>query len=362
MGHPFLNKPNLSQYTLMSILIPMKQAHLNRLIQTIKSEKVPFSVVFEITKRCNLRCLHCYLPSDQDQSAEMEIAEIRSLLDDLEKAGCLKLTLTGGEPTLRGDFLEILSYCHQKGFATTLFTNATLLTPEVKRAIRKRPPFAVECSLYGASPKVHDAITQVEGSFHTSIENIKWMASDGIRVIVKSVIVSLNLQEIEALDDLCKGSGVIFHLTFRVFPSLDPARSPERLRIKMDQVNFLLQRRERPFFVRGHRSDQSQEEFICNAGREACCISAEGKVYPCVSLRWECGDLRNKSFHEIWTRSPVLKEIRSYKEEDFKDCFRCKWKADCHFCPGMGFFEHGNMLRPSKELCRLTRAIALKVS
>jgi len=333
----------------------MKQASLDRLVQTIKSKRVPFSVVFEITNRCNLRCLHCYLPNDQSQGeGEMTFLKIKTILDDLEKSGCLKLTLTGGEPTLREDFPEILSCCIQKGFATTLFTNATHFTPQVKEAIRERPPFAVECSLYGASARVHDAITRAEGSFALAFENLKWMTARGIRVIVKSVTLSLNLQEIEAIEEACKRLGVIHQPTFRVFPSLNPARSPERLRIKPKEIKALLRMR----MKLPSSPDPPRGEWICNAGREACSISADGKVYPCVVLRWECGDLKRTPFRDLWSRSPVLEKIRSYQEEAFLDCFRCKRRAACHFCPGMGFLEHGDLLRPSKELCRLTRAVS----
>jgi len=330
----------------------MKEENLNQLINKIKSKKVPFSAVFEITNRCNLRCLHCYQESGGEELTE---GEIKSILDDLHQSGTLKLTLTGGEPTLREDFLEIFSYCHQKGFATTLFTNATNLPSEARKWMCKNPPFVVETSLYGASAKVHDSITQVEGSFDLSLHNIKWMVQKGIRVLVKTVILSLNFREVPSLDNLCQELGIEFQPSFRVFPSRHPHRSPERFRLKAEEIKTYL-RRDRNFANKKREKEASSAgEFICNAGREACCIGANGRVYPCVTLHWECGDLKKNSFVEVWNQSPTLKKIRSYKEEDFKVCFGCKWKVLCNFCPGMGFSEHGNMLIPSKEICKFTK-------
>ncbi len=335
----------------------MKEIDFNQLVKKLKGKKAPFSVVFELTKRCNLRCLHCYLPGAEARRAvELDLFQIKSILDDLEKAGCLKLTLTGGEPTLREDLSEILSYAQKKGFALTLFTNGTLLTPRVRRALLKRPPLAVEVSLYGASPGVHEAVTRIPGSFDASVRTIKWLAKKGVRTVVKTVLFSLNLPEIEGLQSLCQDLGVAFHPTLRIFSSMDPRRFPEGLRIKTEDLKSLSKNEGLPFFKSPEGPDSSrEEEWICNAGRQACCIGAEGEVYPCVALRWECGNLKREPFSGIWDNSPVLRLIRSYQERDFKTCFRCRWKRKCHFCPGMGFFEHGHMLKPSRELCRLTR-------
>ena len=332
----------------------MKVKPFHQFIEKIRSNQIPFSVVFEITSRCNLSCLHCYQGKGR---GELGLSKIKSTLDDLGQTGCMKLTLTGGEPTLREDFLEIYSYSHRKGFAITLFTNGTLFNGDLRKKILKEPPFVVECSLYGASAKLHDSITQTEGSFEISLHNIKWMIEQGIRTTVKSVILSLNFHDIRSLYNLCSGLGVPFHPTYRVFPSMDPTRFPEKLRIKTEEMKTWLRETGNPFAKRIREPESSSDSFICNAGREACCIGAEGKVYPCVALRWECGDLKKKDFPEIWAQSSVLQKIRSYKEDDFHACFRCPWRADCNFCPGMGFSEHGDMLIPSKELCRITQAM-----
>ncbi len=336
----------------------MEELPFEQLIKKIREKKAPFAVVLEMTKRCNLRCLHCYLPGNAGgKTEELGIVEIKSILNDLKKAGCLKLTLTGGEPTLRDDFLEVFSYSHQKGFATTLFTNATLLTPRLKRAILKARPYGVEWSVYGASAEVHDTVTGVPGSFHLAVRNMEWLIKRGVRVVMKSVLFSSTYQEVKALDDLSKKWGIPFHPTFRIFSSLDPNRLPEKLRIRTGDLKTLVRGGRFPWFNPPGGDDAPEEEWPCNAGRQACCISAEGKVYPCVALRWECGDLRKGPFEEIWNDSPVLKEIRSYQVKNFKKCFRCRLRRRCHFCPGMGFFEHGDMLRPSQEMCRLTRAM-----
>ncbi|MCX8011588.1 MAG: radical SAM protein, partial [Desulfobacterota bacterium] len=249
----------------------IKEGSINQLRQFIKLKEVPFSVVFEITNQCDLQCVHCY--QENKKKKELTLNEIKLILDDLANIGTMKLTLTGGEPFLREDFVEIYQYCIQKRFATTLFTNATLISPEHKKILLKNPPWAVECSLYGATANTHELITGVNGVFEGTLSNIKWMVSKGIRVIIKSIILSLNFNDLNALAQLCDKLGITFYPSFRVYPSADPNRSVKKLRIatadfkKLLKKNNWLLKRYRGELYSGNQSNG----FICNAGREACC-------------------------------------------------------------------------------------------
>jgi len=332
----------------------MEIVPFEKLTESIRAENAPFTAVWEITNRCNLRCVHCY---QGEGGTELEWDESRAMLDDLEALGCLKLTLTGGEPTLRTDLPKILEYCRDKGFAVTLFTNATRFSPEVRDVLLHVRPFAVECSLHGATPAAHEAVTGVKGSFSAAVTNILWLAENGFRVVVKSAVLSLNHHELDALLALTRQWGVSFHPTFRIFPRIGKKGSVDAFRIGDGVLKTLCASGAGRGRAPGDEPDPVAGEFLCNAGRQACCISPEGKVYPCVALRWECGDLREKTLSDIWNHSPVLAVLRGYAEEDFEQCRRCRWKRVCEFCPGMGYGEHGNMLVPSAELCRITRAM-----
>ena len=331
----------------------MKEAPFSALVENLRSKNAPFTVVFEITNSCNLKCIHCY---HGDPVAGLDLRRIRFVLEGLAQSGCLKLTLSGGEPTSRKDFLDIYTFCGDLGFAVTLFTNGTLLSHEIRKTLLKRPPYTLECSLYGATAATHDAITRTKGSFENSLTALRWMRENGVKAIVKSVMVSSNVCELGRLYELTAELGVPFRPTFRIFPSSDPLRSTSSLRVNTEDIQTLLKRKKSIQPDYAEEPEKILNQFICNAGRESCCIAADGKVYPCVALRWECGDLKEQSFGEIWSHFPVLQQIRAYEDEDFAECFHCPSKSKCDFCPGLGFSEHGNMLIPSKELCRLTKA------
>ncbi len=115
-----------------------------RLHQKAASLHIPVSGSLEVTQRCNLRCMHCYIPLSKrkgPRKVELSISEIQHILDEIKEAGCLWLLLTGGEPLLRTDFLDIYKFAKHKGFLLTLFTNGTLLTPRIADVLCEWRPF-----------------------------------------------------------------------------------------------------------------------------------------------------------------------------------------------------------------------------
>jgi len=332
----------------------MKEASFNSFLKKIRRYGIPFNTVFELTSKCNLFCIHCYQKQIEN---ELTLQEITSILGQLKDAGCLKIIFTGGEPTLRKDFNEIYQNADEKGFATTLYTNGTLLGRDTLRLLADRPPMAVECSLYGATAETHDGITGESGSFDTTLGNLRRMKEAKIHVVVKTVVMTINVRELGLIRTLTKNLGVAFQPTFRIFTPADPRRSVAHLMVSSEDIqNAVLEKSYNPPFVDGDEN-REEEDFLCNAGRDSCCIGSDGEVYACTVLRFKCGNLRERSFKKIWRDSPRLKEWRSVTEKDYPLCDRCKWKGKCRFCPGMGFMEHGNPLIPSKELCRITKAL-----
>ena len=118
-----------------------------QLVSKIGNKRVPISGTVELTERCNLECAHCYinLPADDQQAQRKELTYEQwcNIFDQIAEEGCLSLLLTGGEPLLRPDFLDIYAYAKRKGFIITLFTNGTMLTPEIADYLQEWPPFLV---------------------------------------------------------------------------------------------------------------------------------------------------------------------------------------------------------------------------
>src|SRR3972149_6784926 len=109
--------------------------HYTALIDRASRQYIPLGMLFEVTHRCNLGCVHCYLPEGpwgrpKSSRVVLELPEIASIFDQLAESGCLSVTLSGGEVFMRRDFIEIVAAARERGFIVAVFTTGTLLNAE----------------------------------------------------------------------------------------------------------------------------------------------------------------------------------------------------------------------------------------
>ena len=187
----------------------------DKLQARVRKERIPLNGSLEVTLRCNLRCEHCYLPFSQrsgSSNGELSLAEIQRIFSEIADAGCLWLLLTGGEPFLRRDFLEIYDDAKRKGFIITIFTNGTLINQRIADHLAEWRPFEIEISLYGATQATYESVTGVPGSYARCRNGIDLLLERGLPLYLKSVLITLNEHELEQMQQLSKSLGVIFSL------------------------------------------------------------------------------------------------------------------------------------------------------
>ncbi|HOY64046.1 MAG TPA: radical SAM protein, partial [bacterium] len=140
---------------------------LEAAFEKAKRAGLTLSAHFELTRRCNLRCRHCYVCGG-DERREMSTEQVFRALDVLADSGTLFVTFTGGEPLVRRDFFEIAERAAEKNFAVRIFTNGTLIDEAAADRIAALNPLEVGISVYGATAETHDGITMSPGSFEKS--------------------------------------------------------------------------------------------------------------------------------------------------------------------------------------------------
>jgi len=331
----------------------MREESFKSFLEKIRHYEIPFNTVFEVTSRCNLSCIHCY---QKQVNNELSFPEISSILHQLKEAGCLKITFTGGEPTLRPDFMDIYCNAHEKDFAITLYTNGTLLTDDHIRLLAEKRPLAVECSLHGATAHTHDGITQKTGSFDSTVLNLRRLKEAGVTVLSKTVVMTVNFPELDLMTSLTEKLDIPLQKTFRLFATSDPHKSISHLQLPAEDIRKWA--KNNPTDTASMNGEENWDtDFLCRAGSDSCCVGADGTVYACTVLRMACGNLKEQTFEKIWRDSPVLKKWRAVTEKDYPRCACCQWKKKCRFCPGMGFMEYGDPMIPSPELCRIAEAL-----
>jgi AdoMet-dependent heme synthase len=315
---------------------------------------VPLSVQLDLTYRCNEQCVHCYL--DHDDHGEMTTAEIKRLLEEMAEAGVFILTLSGGEIFLRKDFFEILEHARSLTFCVKLKTNAVLIREAQAARLRELGVESIQISIYSYRPEVHDAITKLPGSLRRSINAIRFLKSQGLKVVIANVLMTENMQDYHGVRALADELGTGYTLDPTITPMMDGDRSILDLNAGESALRSLF----RDETVVGNADqfcapprapdEDSMGALPCSAGHSACYVSPYGEFYPCVQFPLSCGNVRQQRFIDIWRDSEQLKEVRSIRLRDLSSCSQCAHGSSCTRCPGLAFME-GNMRGPSTADC-----------
>jgi radical SAM protein with 4Fe4S-binding SPASM domain len=315
--------------------------------------RVPLSVQFDLTYRCNERCIHCYL--DHDDHGELSTTEVKDVLDQLASAGTLFLIFSGGELLLRKDLFELLAYARARGFDVKLKTNAILLGEREANRIRDLGVRQVQISIYSHRPEVHDAITKVPGSLRRSLAAVQFLQSRGLHVLIANVLMRQNAGDYPHVRALAAELGVECTIDPTITPKMDGDTSILNLRLSAPQMLRVFTDKS----VIGESfcappAAQIDEEMLdarpCSAGHTACYISPYGDVYPCVQFPLPTGNIRQQRFADVWLDSPQLNEVRQIRMRDLPTCSSCSFMSTCTRCPGLAYME-GNMRGPSSADC-----------
>lgn len=335
------------------------------------AKRIPITGSFELTFRCNLRCAHCYcnLPQNDRDAIKKELStgEVCDILDQIAEAGCLWLLITGGEPLLRKDFLEIYTYAKKKGFIITLFTNGTLMTPEIADYLAEWPPFRVEITLYGATKETYERIAQFPGSFERCIQGIDLLLKRNIALKLKTIVMNLNLKELWDIEKLTERLGVKFGFDPLLTPRLDGSKTPINFRLSPEEVVRLELSREkkveewRELFGKSKDFSNINNLYLCGAGISSFHLDPYGQMSMCIMSRFQSYDLPHGSFYKGW--QTFFPQYLSQKPKSDYRCNQCELIAVCDQCPGWALLENGNPDSSVEYLCKIAylRANAFKI-
>ncbi len=336
-------------------------------------------VSMELTERCNNKCIHCYinLPADDEEARKKEISfeEIKAIVDEAARMGCLSWHLTGGEPLLREDFSDIYLYLKRKGIRVTLFTNATLINSETANLFKKYPPRNLEVSIYGLSQKTYEAITRNPGSFDAFRQGISLFKENRIPFSLKTAVLPQNFYEIKEMRDFAKSFtgqplGVVLKLNLGSRFNGGSKRDPiKRLRLPPHKVMEVLKQDEERYRKDMERFCQKflgppgdDRLFICGAGVGGCHIDAYNNFQLCMLLRHpDCVyNLREGSFKEAWEKFvPRVRKKRVNNKKYQEKCQHCFLKSLCEQCPAWSWMEHGVLDEPAEYVCKIAHAEAV---
>ena len=330
--------------------------------QFMADHRILYSLVLELTYRCNEKCVHCYLPQET-RLPELSLQQIDTLMDEFVGMGGLQIQLTGGEALFRKDFIGILSLAKKHCLVTSITTNLTLLNDDILSAIVELCPRSVGCSIYAARPELHDAITLVKGSFEKSVRAIRLLRAAGIPVIAKSPLMRNTAPHWREIEALAKQLGCEYQFDLSITAKNDGKLSPLAHRVDDSEVlKDIFSSRYYKLYVGDEpmstMTGPSPEASLCGAGASGLAVSPDGTIRPCIGLNIALGQWPQNSLGEVWHKSPFFAEFGAIKLRDISPCNTCPELAFCSRCPGAWLAEHGDFRKPSPYTCELARAWA----
>ena len=335
------------------------EAYLRLFNRKVIENRIPLSGSLDLTRSCNLRCVHCYLGDAREagkyHEKELSTSEWLTLIDEITDAGCLYLLITGGEPLLRADFTKIYSHAKKNGLFVTVFTNGTMITDRVLDLFRDLPPQVVEISLYGATASTCERITGVKGSYEKCLQGIRRLLDHGINLELKTVLITYNRHEFFDMKNMARDYGVKFRFDPAIFPRFNGDKTPMRLRVSTREAiekefsDDERLRKWREYFEKTRQLPAGDELYNCGAGVTSFHIDARGGLQPCLMITDLRYDLMGGSFLEGW--NGVMPQIMDRKVEASFACNRCEKRTLCGFCPAFFRLENGAEDCCSEYLC-----------
>ena len=348
--------------------------------EKMKAKRNLFCFDLEITARCNCNCRHCYinLPAGDKNARkeELSLKEIDSIAREAVDLGAIWCLITGGEPLLRNDFLEIYMDLKRMGLLVSVFTNATLITEKHADMFKVYPPRDIEVSVYGVTKETYEKITRIPGSFEAFQNGLNLLMESGVRVRFKAMALRSNVHELPQIAEFCKKITKDFyrfdpllHMRFDGSPERNKEIQSERLSAdeivaleRADPARFeSLQAACDRLIESGLDQHDCNHLFHCGAGKQSFCVSYDGKFRLCSSL-WHPSclyDLRQGNLKDAWENFVhQVRDMRSDRQEFLEKCQKCPLINLCLWCPAHAHLETGEMDSVVDYFCQVAHARA----
>ncbi len=335
----------------------------------------PISAAFELTSRCNLKCKMCYIASPEEnlekKSKELDADQWIKLAQMARDAGALYIILTGGEVFLRKDFRKIYEAIASMGFVTQIYTNATLITPEIAEWLGKTPPFRVSITVYGASADTYEKVCGVRSGYEKVLNGIKLLHEQGIFMEIKTTAIKSNWRELEAIGAIARENNSRYGIVNYISPRREGCGSdPDEVRltpaeiVEHDAIRGEYNRKYAdPSIIANSDFDESvitkiaepadvrENAFTCQAGKSSFWLTWDGRMTPCglmgepYVLPLELGiDQAWEDLKKLCDAVPVCYE-----------CIDCEFANDCFKCPARRKLETGSFDKTAPYLCDIAR-------
>lgn len=345
----------------------------------------PFQIVWNITKACNMNCIHCYENAGKMGKDELQSDEVINGIDAMAIAGVTSIAFSGGEPTIHPHILDFIKYTENSGMCAAMATNGYVLADKnkSKEFIDAGLEF-IQISLDGKDPQTHDSFRQIDGAWEKAVKTVENFVDAGIFVEVATTVTEHNMDEIPEMIDFVRDLGASWFMLYNFIPTgkgieimdmdLSPKDRSEILKTAYAEndgdmqilstapqyaavVESLVSKDSAMIPTHFYNPEYTNPalmqlaEFIggCGAGRFYMSLEPNGDMYPCVFFphkkEVKLGNLLENDFEDIWANNEVLNMLRD-KEILRGQCGECNSRHICGGCRARAYNYFDDILAP----------------
>jgi AdoMet-dependent heme synthase len=354
----------MRSYSALSSSPTSSESISNKIFELVKSQCIPLETTIELTQDCNFQCTHCYNFDRTSITAKkkhlegaipLSSEEIMALIYELELAGCLNITFTGGEALLHRNFFDFVDLVRQKHMGVFVKTNGSLLNVSMVKKLKTSRVLGLEISLYGMESHTHDALTQTPGSLTKILKGIDLCIAEKIKVKLNYILTNHNVSEVQTFLDYVQDRNLEYGINPQITSRYDGTNSSLEVRVSETQLTDLYRSTLKDHLPIPDFDPKASVQCGCAVG--ICAIGFEGTVYPCIGAPVPAGNIRETPFIQIWKNSEVFKTIRNLKLSDFKSCEPCEDRPFCRRSSGLVYANTKNYTGPEEWTCMEAKVI-----
>jgi len=355
-----------------------QRAANDRRLPQVDLNSSPFTVAWEITRACAFACLHCRAEAQPRRDPrELTTEEAFGVIRQIRGTGDPILVITGGDPLMRPDVFDLLSYAVQLGLRTSLTPTATaLVTPRNLARAREAGVSRIAISLDGPNAELHDRFRGFSGSFHRTMRIIDHVREAGLALQINTTITRHNLPMLDTMPELIARSGAVQWSVFFLVPT---GRGRLQDMISAEEHEYVFNwlydiSRTAPYDVKataapayrrvaiqraredgasgpvagaGYRFQDglNRPSVSINDGVGFAFISHTGDVYPSGFLPLTAGNVRERPFSHIYRESPLFRQLRDPSLLKGK-CGACDFRSVCGGSRARSYGVTGDYLAP----------------
>jgi len=313
----------------------------------VRQKRIPYSALFELTLRCNMRCIHCGSSAGKSRTKELTVGQWKAIIQELLEMGCNEITLIGGEPFLHRKWFDIARTIQHHEMSVSIISNGFCINEEIISKLTQLNPYGIAISIDGGIPETHDWIRQRPGSFHSCMQVLTQLKNANLPTSVITTLNKKNILELPLLRSILLNKGIAWQLQM----ASPIGRFPKELVISKEEFYAAA------LFIATTRQKYSMKElpiigahcfgynsrilpnitFLplwkgCQAGVTALGIQSDGGIKGCLSLPDEFieGNIKNTSLYDIWNKSTAFLYNRRFSTKDLtNDCQSCSFGKIC---------------------------------